>query len=263
MANILITGRTGYIASALYAHLKDEYQLTMLGRSDLDLSNSRMVNEWFSDKHFDIVIHTATTGGHRLHPDDTSVLDTNLRMYYNLLDNRNHYVKFINIGSGAESYNPTSPYGLSKSIIRSSILDKENFYSIRAYNVFDENELDTRFIKSNLIRYINKEKMIIHQNKRMDFFYMKDFITLMKYYINTELPPKEIDCSYEKSWSLFDILLYVNFLSTYAVEIDIQNKKAKIPDYVGKFHNLGLQYIGLHKGITSVYEKLTCKESHS
>ena len=81
-----------------------------------------------------------------------NVLVKNIQMFYNLLNNKHYFGKLINFGSGAELNMPTDPYGLSKNII-SKIIDAEpHFYNIRIYGVFDENELDTRFIKNNIKR---------------------------------------------------------------------------------------------------------------
>jgi hypothetical protein len=69
-------------------------------------------------------------------------------MYYNLLENKEHFGKLINIGSGAEVLSLDTPYGLSKNIIYNSILNTDNFYNLRVFAVFDNNELDRRFIKT-------------------------------------------------------------------------------------------------------------------
>jgi hypothetical protein len=43
--------------------------------------------------------------------------------------------------------------------------------------------IDDIFIKANILRYIKKEPIQIHENKCMDFFYMEDLISVVKYYI--------------------------------------------------------------------------------
>ena len=183
-------------------------------------------------------------------------MDINLVMYYNLLQHKSHYTKLIHFGSGAEIYNSDLPYGLSKKIIANSISEIENFYNIRIYGVFDENELETRFIKSNIKRYINKQHIEIYQNKHMDFFYMKDLISLVNFYIlnNNDLP-KEIDCVYSESKTLYHIANIINKLDEYQVEIKI-NKPGLGKEYIGKFTDLGLNYIGLEKGIKNVYDNI-------
>jgi GDP-L-fucose synthase len=181
-------------------------------------------------------------------------MDNNLQLYYNLLNCRDRFGKLIHFGSGAEITQPESPYGLSKRVIAKSILEQENFYNIRIFAVFDENELDTRFIKGNIKRYINKEQIIIHQDKFMDFFYMKDLVSLVDYYIQTENPPKEIDCSYPESYSLFNIANMINNLDTHKVHITFNQDKIG-ENYCGNSNTL-LNYIGLEEGIKQVYNKL-------
>lgn len=259
MPKILITGKKGYIASSLNSSLKEDYEVYAVGRDELDWSNTADVNQWFKKKQFDVVIHTAIQGGHRLHNDDVSVLDINLKMYYNLLAHSDKYARFINIGSGAELFNTNFPYGLSKYVIKQSITNKENFHNLRVFAVFDENELPTRFIKANILRYINKENMIIFSNKRMDFFYMKDFIKIIRKYIEDNNLPKDISCTYEQTYYLSEISNFINTLDSYKVKIDIQSDSYGI-DYCGNYDNIYVKFDGLFNGIQSVYEKLSCKK---
>lgn len=259
MSHILITGGEGYVGNSLFSALIDSHKVTKISRKNFDLTDGNEVQRFFEDKYFDVVIHTAVKGGSRLHPDTWKQMDINLSMYYNLLQQKNHYGKLLHFGSGAEIYNPTSPYGLSKQIISKSISEIDNFYNIRIFAVFDECEMPTRFIKANLLRYINKERMNILNDKRMDFFYMKDFIKLIQWYIedNSELP-KEIDCVYDKSYFLSEIANYINELDSYKVGIDILSSDRGV-DYIGKYVNINISYDGLFGGIQSVYEKLLCK----
>ena len=48
---VLVTGRNGFLAKEIKDHLSD-YDLTFLGRSDLDLANTKLVDSFFSDKYF-------------------------------------------------------------------------------------------------------------------------------------------------------------------------------------------------------------------
>lgn len=249
---VLITGKNGYIAKGLISKLKG-YSITSIGREDFDLTDRTATNKWFKDKYFDIVIHTAIVGGSRLKPDDEKVFFQNLSMFYNLLSNQTQFGQLINFGSGAELGYPTDPYGLSKNIIHRIIKNEPKFNNIRIFAIFDENELDTRFIKANIKRYKNKEPLIIHQNKYMDFFHMDDLISLVKYIIkNPKI--KEIDCCYSQAYTLLDIANLINSLSNYKCEIKIENSERGKP-YVGKIQNLDLSLIGLEKAIKQVYDK--------
>lgn len=252
--SILITGGNGYIAKSLYNSLKDKYNVTCITRQDFDLTNSFETLKYFSDKYFDIVIHCAVSGGSRLRPDSWNDMDNNLKMYYNLLNCKDRFKKLIHFGSGAETNAPESPYGLSKKVIAKSILEQDNFYNIKIFGVFDENELDTRLIKGNIKRYINKESIVIHQDKFMDFFYMKDLISLVDYYINNDNTPKQIDCSYSTLCKLSDVAKIINNLSDYKVEVKIEQERVDLPYY--GMANILLRFIGLEQGIKEVYNKL-------
>ena len=250
--NILITGGSGYVAQSLFNCLKHDNKITLLTRKELDLANPIETNNWFKDKHFDCVLHTAITGGNRSVIDTSDTLDNNLLLYYNLLRNQDHFTKFINFGSGAELYSNNTPYGLSKFVIYKSILEKRNFFNIRIFAVFDENENERRFIKSNIIRYINKQPLVIHKNKFMDFFYMEDLLNLVRFYIENEAPPKTIDCTYSSSSTLLNITKKINNLGSYQCDVNILDNIDMDAPYTGE-HTQLLNYIGLYNGIKNVY----------
>jgi len=253
MKKILITGGNGYVAQSLYNAFKDKYDITLITKKDFDLTDSFETLKFFSNKTFDVVIHTAIVGGSRLKLEDSSILDNNLKMYYNLLDQQNKYTKFIYFGSGAE-FKALTPYGLSKFVINQSTKDKPNFYNLRIFGVFDENEWETRFIKTNIKRYIDKEAIQIFEDKMMDFIYMKDLITLVEHYLNNDDLPKEIDCMYlgTKSY-LSDIARIINKLNDYEVPILIGKMTSS---YIGHYHPFNLDFIGLEQGIKETYNKL-------
>ena len=158
--NILITGGNGYIAKSLHKGL-EYYNVTTITRKDFDLTDREATNKWFDSKYFDVVIHTAIVGGSRFHDDNADVLYQNLQMFFNLYNNKHCFGKLINFGSGAELGMPNDPYGLSKKVISKFIDPEPFFYNIRIYGVYDKNEWDTRFIKSNIKRYINKKPINI------------------------------------------------------------------------------------------------------
>jgi dTDP-4-dehydrorhamnose reductase len=250
---ILITGKNGYIAQGLIKKL-DKYAITSIGRDDFDLTDREATNKWFKDKHFDVVIHTAIVGGSRLKQDDEKIFFQNLSMFYNLLSNQDKFNQLINFGSGAELGYPVDPYGLSKNIINQIIQNEPKFNNIRIFAVFDENELNTRFIKSNIKRYIDRQPLVIHQDKYMDLFYMGDLVSIVEYVIfNPQV--KEINCSYSQSYSLYDIASLINQLSDYECEIKIE-QKGLAKDYTGQYQNLNIPFIGLEKAIKQIYEKI-------
>ena len=254
MVRILITGGKGYIAQAIFNALQNEYDITLISRDDFDLVDTEATNQWFQNKQFDVLIHTAVVGGNRLNPEDNTIVKSNLQMWKNLLNNKSHYTQLIYFGSGAELYAKDTPYGLSKSIIAESIKTKPNFINLRIFAAFDKNELDRRFITPNIKRYINKEPLVIHQDKMMDFIYMEDLISIVKFSIlHPTISP--INCSYKEKYKLSDIANLINNLSDYKVPIEIHSKELA-PSYTGAYTDLGIQFIGLEQAIKNIYNEI-------
>jgi nucleoside-diphosphate-sugar epimerase len=255
---ILITGANGYIAKRLTASLRNTHEVYTITRQQLDLVDSKAVNSWFEDKYFDVVIHTAVKGGSRLNPSEGSdIILSNLLMYDNLIHCRNKFGRLIHFGSGAEEFSD-SPYGFSKHIINRLMKLDPKSVNIKIYAVFDANELNTRFIKNNIQRYINGKDMIIHQDKKMDFFYMKDLISLVEWLINQreeEFPIQEINCSYLEKITLTQIAKMINSLSDYKVNIKIENE-GQGDDYCDTHPIMPFNLIGLKQGIKETYNKL-------
>lgn len=256
--NILITGGDGFVASNLYKHLKSFHNITLISRKDFDLTISSEVNAFFENKFFDIVFHCAVVGGSRLKSDSYYEMDNNLKMYYNLHQLKDkHFKKFITFGSGAEIHSSHTPYGLSKHVIAQSISETENFYNLIIFALFDASEWDSRFIKANIKRYINKDPLVIHQDKYMDFFYMNDFIKVIKYFIENENCPKSINFSYSQTVKLSGIAEKINNLSDYKVDICIENQEVA-PSYCGNYNldSIDLNFDGLDLGIEKVYKDI-------
>jgi nucleoside-diphosphate-sugar epimerase len=253
---ILITGGNGYLAKSLHSALCKKYDITLVTKNDLRFNISKR-NQYFLNKYFDLVIHTAVIGGNRLSPDGPDVALSNLLMYDNLMRCRDKFDRLIHFGSGAEDLANT-PYGFSKHIINQLMKLDPRSVNVKIYAVFDENELATRFIKSNILRYINKKNIIIHQDKKMDFFYMKDLVTLVEWLINQreeEFPIQEINCSYIEKSTLIQIAGMINSLDDYKVDIIVENE-GEGDDYCDVHPIMPFNLVGLEQGIKNTYNKL-------
>jgi nucleoside-diphosphate-sugar epimerase len=256
---ILITGGNGYIGRSLHSYLCSKHDVTIVGRQDFDLADSSETIKFFSDKFFDVVIHTAVSGGNRLSLDGPDVTLSNLLMYDNLIQCRDKFTRLIHFGSGAED-KANGPYGFSKHIINQLMKLDPRSINVKIYAVFDENELDTRFIKSNILRYINREDMVIHQDKKMDFFYMKDLISLVEWLIHQreeEFPIQNINCSYLEKTTLTQIAGIINSLDNHKVNIKVENE-GQGEDYCNIYPIMPFNLVGLEQGIKETYNILKC-----
>jgi len=271
---ILITGGRGFIGKSLIKALKQEHEVFTPTSKELDLTDSNAVEKYLRNKYFDWVIHCAIEGGRRKVQDSPYTTYNNLKMFFNLMNNRNRFDRLINFASGAEfnrnsainsntndllnSY-PTDYYGMSKNIISRILQDCIKCYNFRVYGVFGADEDDSRFIKSNIKRYKNKENLEIYQQKAFDFFYIDDLVTIVKYYIDNPKYPldTDMDLVYQQKYKLTDIGNIINQLDTHRVIVEARDGR-EVSSYIGS--NLGIpldiKLIGLEEGIKRVYNAL-------
>ena len=256
MKQILITGGDGYIAKSLKNTLTAEFDITTISRADFDLTESEAVNTWFKDKLFDVVIHTAAGGGSRLKHDTSDVIYQNLQMFYNIYNNRSRFKKFIEFGSGAEFTTPVTPYGLSKKVISDIIKQHKMFYNLRLFGVFDSNEHSTRFIKRNILNYINDKSIEIYKDKFMDFIYMADLIYIVKQCVYGNVIGGVYNGVYKEMYKLSDIAKLINNLDAHTVDVNLVNTGLDAP-YKSNFTGFeSNNLMGLKKGIQKTYISL-------
>ena len=124
---ILITGKSGYIASEISKYWSSKHEVTTIGREDFSLEDEKETNKFFQKSFYDVVIHSAILGGNRLYPDSIECLKTNINIFLNILNNKNNFGKLINFGSGAQFTLSPKYYGLSKKLINGFIKETENF----------------------------------------------------------------------------------------------------------------------------------------
>lgn len=268
---ILITGGKGFIAMEIYNKLKDKYNVYNPGKEEFNLLDKNSIKEYFNNNIiYDIIIHTAIKGGNRLINDSTDIFYDNIKMFYNLIEYKHKFIKLINFSSGASydrnidinsnnhilSSNPDDYYGFSKNIIDRLILNIDNFYNIRIFNVFSKNEKETRFIKMCINNIKKNQNIIINNDRNFDFFYIEDLVKVIEYYINNNNLEKDIDLCYKKKYKLSEIAeliikskisLYDNLLINKKLSSDffIETKFENIKVVVNSFSNLN--YIGNYK----------------
>jgi hypothetical protein len=88
----------------------------------------------------------------------------------------------------------------------------------------------------------------------MDFFFMEDLLSLVNFCLAQDFSLKEVNCSYKEKYFLREIAEIINSLGNHKVPILCNNNNST--NYIGKF-DLPIPYIGLEKGIRSVYNILS------
>ena len=228
MLNILITGGNGNIAKIIKNNLASEFNITCISRADFNLLDFNSLQKYLSVNSFDVLIHTAITGGRRTKSENGDVIYNNLLMFENLVKFAHHFKLIINLDSGAiydRATNifcrkeddivsvPNDYYGFSKYLIYNRSLQYSNIINLRIFNLFHVNEEPDRFIKACFLAKQNATNVVISQDKYFDFMSEVDFIKIIKYYlINVNnIPPsfKTINLSYKQKYKLSDIALFI------------------------------------------------------
>ena len=278
--NVLVTGCNGFLGRELQRIFKEnEYKFIFTNRQILDVLSENAVDNFFDINDIDVVVHTAVKGGRRDHKDLIRSFNDKLKMFGNLLRNRNKFKLMINFGSGAEfdrtleisnactddlkDRTPQDFYGMSKKIITNEIVDlNENIINLRLFGCFGPLEENNRFIKTSLINMLKARNIIIHKDRYMDFFYVDDLATVIEHYIKNinNLPhlPKDLNLTYPEKYTLLEMGNYINSLTNDSVNVILQSEGLGL-DYTGcseKLSDLGLDLIGLDEGICRVLRYL-------
>ena len=167
----------------------------------MDLLCADSVEQYLCEHRFDIIFHCAKMDNvYRKNATDYEVLDSNLRMFFNLSNQSKQYGKLIYMGSGAEygrtamkplsteedigNFIPKDPYGFSKFIMSHVAAASNNIYEMCLFGVYGKYEDYTRrFISNNLCRLIKGLPMTLRQNARFDYLYIDDLCRMLEKFL--------------------------------------------------------------------------------
>jgi len=266
---ILITGGNGNIAKIIKNKLSYLYDITNLGRTELNILSYEDIKSYLESNEFDILIHTAIIGGRRTKDDPEDTVEKNVEMFDNLMKFSDKFKMIINFDSAAiydrstdilnRSENqlktiPEDKYGKSKYLIYQKSLEYKNVYNLRLFNIFHANEEKDRFIKACFIARNDNTILTINEDKYFDFFYELDFIKVIKYYIrNYPNLEKTVNLCYEKKYKLSEIAkLIINNHDNIKII-----KPISINNYTGSNNLLkkyNIEFLGLEESL-KIYDK--------
>lgn len=174
---ICILGAGGFIGRNLARSFPESTALT---RTDLDLLDSGAVKRYFAKNDFDVVIHCAIVGGSRLREDDFSVLDKNLRMFFNVMNATRCRVYYFSSGAALRNFPdpPSDPYGFSKYVIEQH--KSSRLQILRIWGCFGPDEPPTRFLATGK----REGHVTIPIDQEFDFFHVNDVVRVMEYLID-------------------------------------------------------------------------------
>lgn len=265
MKKILITGAEGFLGN-YFKNYFHNHHITAPTRQEVDFTNKDQVQKILTDD-IDVVIHCAIKGRNCVNEINYEMLNDNLLMFQNLVDHKDKFKKFINIGTGAEfclnrnihnareedilQSMPRQSYGLSKNIISRQILELKNFFTLRTFGVFDKSESSDRMI-SILDRNLKSgQEFHIKNDRYFDIISARDLATVVEFYIMNDDLVKDINVVYDTKYKISEICkkyCQIKNLNDKLIKIDSTSNN----NYTGnsnKLKSLNLNIQGLEKSL--------------
>jgi nucleoside-diphosphate-sugar epimerase len=237
---ICILGAGGFVGRNLARSFPESVALT---HKDLDLIDSGAVTRYFSNNDYDVIIHCAVVGGSRLQGDDYSVLDKNLRMFFNVMNATRCKVYYFSSGAALRNFPhpPSDPYGFSKYIIEQYKCSRLQI--LRIWGCFGPGEPPTRFLATGK-RYGH---VTIPMDQEFDFFHIHDVACVIEYLmdkpnvgypLNMVYPGKKQLLSDIAHMAKFSVTLYGKKNEGYTGEYNLHmltlpSLKTRIDEYLG------------------------------
>jgi nucleoside-diphosphate-sugar epimerase len=237
---ICILGAGGFVGRNLARSFPESVALT---RKDLNLLDSGAVTKYFSDHDYDVVIHCAVVGGSRLREDDYSILDKNLRMFFNVMNATRCKVYYFSSGAALRNFPnpPSDPYGFSKYVIEQYKCPRLQI--LRIWGCFGPDEPPTRFLATGK----RDGHVTITLDQQFDFFHVHDVARVIEYLmdkpnvgypLNMVYPGKKRFLSEIAQMAGFSMTVYGKKSEGYTGEYNLHmltlpSLKTRIDEYLG------------------------------
>lgn len=262
MKTIFLTGGSGFIGrNLLESFLSRKYKVVAPTHAELDLADTESVDDYFKDKTFDVVLHTAIKPGHRNAKDPTNLFYTNVRIFENLERHKDRFGKFINFGSGAiydtavnnsnvsenEIYNRMGKdeHSFCKYVIHKQIDHLDSFIDLNIFGVFGKYEdYCIRFISNACCKALFNLPITLRQNRRFSYLDVNDLPAILDGFIEGDPQHKSYNITPDNFVELKKIAELVREISGKNIEIKIMKE------------GYGLDYYGSNKRLRSEFSNV-------
>jgi UDP-glucose 4-epimerase len=271
---VLVTGGSGFIGRNLVESLKGNFEILSPSRQELDLLDEHAIRRYFMEHHIDVVVHSATTPGHRNAKPIADLAVRNQKMFFGLARNRDQYGKMIFLSSGAvydmrhylpkmkeeyfDVHVPVDEHGFSKYVCAKYIEEVDHILELRLFGVFGKYEdYEIRFISNAICKTIMGLPITIKQNRRFDYLYVDDLAMIVEHFIRHDAKYKTYNATSGEARDLKSLAEIVRKTSGNRTEILIKEEGYGI-EYSGDNGRLReslprLQLTPLNRSIPSLY----------
>lgn len=239
MKSILILGASGFVGRNLVEKLSSKYDLLIPSRTELDLLDEFSLEKYFKTKKVEIVINTAVVGGSRKEEHENFMLQSNLKMFFNIVRNKKYFKKMIHLGSGAEYDKkkalirikeedfdkkiPEDEYGFYKYICSKYIEETNDIVNLRIFGLFGKYEdYRYRFISNAICRNIYGLPITLNQDAYFDYLYINDFVKIIEHFIHNDTKYKSYNIGVGRPVSLLTLAKKINEIADIKSEITVK-----------------------------------------
>ncbi len=236
--SVLLTGGTGFIGRNLQELLGSRYNLAAPTRQELDLSDDAAVSSYLRAHPADVVIHAATTPGHRNARPMPDLAHANIRMFMNLARNADRFKKLIFLGSGAEydqryfksampeeyfgEHVPVDKPGFAGYAISRYIERTPSMTDLRLFGVFGKYEdYEIRFISNAICKAIAGLPITLRRNRQFHYLWVEDLVPVLVHFIEKPAAHPSYNLVPDEPVDLLSLAELVRDISRNPVEIKV------------------------------------------
>lgn len=249
---ILLTG-SGFLAK----EIQEKLDVIKVPRSVLE--NPKKLLTMVEEAGAEFIIHTswADVGG-----GGSGSYEWNMLVHDNLLQISSLVKSIFIFGSGCETepvHEDRFWYKKGKVDVAAKVITNNKFINLILYGCFGRHEEPTRLIKNCMNRISNNLPIELKQDRWMDFLYVDDLISIIKYYMNNPIDlPRRLDCVYPHNHELNHLSSICKFLCEKYGGVYLKNPTTEgyNDDYVGDptaLSRLNIALKGIKKGIEEIY----------
>ena len=240
---LFITGSDGFIGRNLKEYFGNQIGLTVLSPTlqELDLTHSEDVSNYIRKYSPTWIIHSATVIQSNKEY-EASVLEKNLRMFFNLYRSKGRDTLMVNLGSGSEysrphwksnmdetyfdCHVPDDAHSFSKYVMANFIkhASTENIVHLRLFGVFGKYEdYRYKFVSNTIAKNLLGLPIVINKNAVYDYLFIDDFCRIVENIIKRKSKEALFNVVPRNSTDLLTIAKIVNNIAKKTVNVTIIN----------------------------------------
>jgi nucleoside-diphosphate-sugar epimerase len=215
---VAVLGANGFLGKFITDQLQAHgYDVCPIGRADVNLRDFSSVTRWLKQNKPYAIVNCAIASVTDINICSADDIKNNLDIFLNFYNNKDNFIKFINVGSGAEydrmtSINnaretdvltacPKDSYGYSKNVMARLSMCDEKFHTLRLFGCFHASQPSTRLFA----RVVNGDHVEI-VDRQFDYFSAGDFFVVLEHHLNNKVLHRDVNCVYEEKLYLSQIL---------------------------------------------------------